>query len=141
MFDYGLYGEKDDEAKRFAFVSMPSPPDPVAIDDWKGRGITPIPYSPDNDHAELTNTLQRWSDLSAINGKQRQIDAELKRIVRERRSTASDNARDLFDHLIRRSSWNERVRIGSLVSKAGADLEWLDAILAISTEPRTETEK
>jgi NAD-dependent SIR2 family protein deacetylase len=128
----------DDLKERFAFVSMAEPTDPVAIEDWKGRGITPIPYSMASGHAALTKTLQRWSDLSAINGKQTRIDAELKRIVRQSRATASEADRDLFDHLVRRGSSNERDRIASLVSNAGAILEWLDAILAIRARPARE---
>ena len=128
----------DDLRERFAFVSMSEPTDPVTIEDWKGRGITPIPYSSANGHAALMETLRRWSDLSAINGKQTRINAELKRIVRDSRATASEADRDLFDHLIRRSSSNERNRIASLVSNAGAGLDWLDAILAIDAGPARE---
>ncbi len=127
-----------DLKERFAFVSMPESPDPVAIDDWKGRGITPIPYSSTNNHVALTETLRRWSVLSAVNGKQRFIDAELKRIVRKSRATALEAHRDLFDHLIRRSSPIERIRIASLVSKVRADLDWLDAIDVICAEPARE---
>lgn len=51
----------DDLKERFAFVGMSSPHDPVEVADWRGRGITPIPYSPANDHSILTGTLKRWS--------------------------------------------------------------------------------
>ncbi len=117
---------------------MPESPDPVAIEDWKGRGITPIPYSSTNNHVALTETLRRWSVLSAVNGKQRFVDAALKRIVRDSRATASDAHRDLFDHLIRRSSSIEQSRIASLVSQVNADLDWLDEIAAICAEPARE---
>ena len=66
------------------------------------------------------------------------MDAEVKRIVRTKRRAASDPDRDLFDHLIRRSDWNERVRLSALASKKGADLGWLDAITAIASEKDRE---
>jgi hypothetical protein len=122
-----------DLKERFAFVGIGNP-DPVGLEDWKGRGITPIPYSEADDHYALLGTLERWAALSAINGKRSRVDAEVKRIVRINRSAASDPDRDLFDHLIRRSDSNERVRLSDLASKQKADLGWLDAIVAISAE-------
>jgi len=126
----------DDLKERFAFVGMESSPNAIEIEDWKGRGITPIPYSSAGKHAALTNTLLRWSELSAINGNPKRIDAELKRLVRTPRSTATEADRDLFDHLIRRSATNERNRMAALVSKAGAGIEWLEAIAAVGREPK-----
>jgi hypothetical protein len=78
--------------------------------------------------------LERWAALSAINGKRSLVDAEVKRIVRTNRGTASEADRDLFDHLIRRSDPSERVRLSALASKYKADLGWLDAITLIATE-------
>jgi len=123
----------DDLKERFTFVGT-SAPDPVGLEDWKGRGITPIPYDAANGHSALLDTLARWADLSAINGKRSLIDAEVKRIVRTNRGATSDADRDLFDHLIRRSDSNERVRLSALASKQNADLGWLDAIAAIAAE-------
>jgi len=123
---------------RFSFVGG-TPPDPFELEDWKGRGITPIPYDSANNHATLLRTLQRWADLSAINGRRRVIDAAVKRIVRTRRSAASDADRDLFDHLVRRSDSSERVRLSTLASNRKADLGWLDAIAAITSERERES--
>jgi len=123
----------DDLKERFTFVGT-SAPDPVALEDWKGRGITPIPYDAANAHLALLGTLERWAALSAINGKRSLVDTEVKRIVRTNRGAASDVDRDLFDHLIRRSDSNERVRLSALASKQRADLGWLDAIAAIAAE-------
>ncbi len=122
-----------DLKERFTFVGA-SAPDPVALEDWRGRGITPIPYDAANVHSALHRTLERWAAFSAINGKRRLIDVEIKRIVRTNRGAAADSDRDLFDHLIRRSDSNERVRLSALVSKQKADLGWLDAIVEISAE-------
>ncbi len=128
----------DDLKERFAFVGTQWPPDPVTVADWKGRGITPIPYPHDDNHAALTQVLRRWSKLSGINGKPDQINRELKRIVRQSRSVATEADRDLFDHLVRRSSSGERVRIAEAVSKAGAAFDWVEPILEITREPSRE---
>ncbi len=123
----------DDLKERFTFVGN-SAPDPVALEDWKGRGITPIAYDAANGHSALLKTLERWAALSAINGKRRFIDAEVKRIVRTKRGAANDSERDLFDHLIRRSASSERARLSALASKQKADFGWLDAIVEIATK-------
>ena len=117
----------DDLKERFTFVGTDTP-DPTALEDWRGRGITPVPYDARNSHSALLNVLQRWADLSAINGKKGAIDKELTRIVNETRGRASEADRDLFDHLIRRSSSNERVRMAAMLSKRRADLGWLNAM-------------
>jgi hypothetical protein len=127
-----------DLRERFAFVGMPEPFDPVVMADWKGRGITPVPYDSANDHAALEAGLVRWSKLSAINGSRDKRDQELRRIVRTPRAEATEPDRDLFDHLVRRSDSNERVRISELISKAGADIEWLDAFLDVGGERARE---
>jgi hypothetical protein len=126
-----------DLKERFTFVGIDSP-DPVGFEDWKGRGITPIHYSSADNHLKLYKTFERWAGLSAINGKRSRVDAEVRRIVKTNRATSPDIDRDLFDHLIRRSDANERVRLSELASKTKADLGWLDAITAISAEPDRE---
>lgn len=123
----------EDLKERFTFVGA-RVPDPVGLEDWKGRGITPIPYDAANGHSALHDTLERWAALSAINGKRSIVDTEVKRIVRSNRGAASDADRDIFDHLIRRSDANDRVRLSALASKNKADLAWLDAIAAIAKE-------
>jgi hypothetical protein len=126
-----------DLEERFAFVGA-SEPDPVGLEDWKGRGITPIPYDTANDHLALRDALERWAALSASNRKRSLVDAEVKRIVRKNRGAAGDPDRDLFDHLIRRSDSKERVRLSALASKQKADLGWLDAITEIASEDNRE---
>lgn len=123
----------DDLKERFTFVGNGGP-DPVALEDWKGRGITPIHYDSADKHSMLLQVLERWAELSPVNGRRRLVDTEIKRIVRLSRSAASDADRDLFDHLIRRSDPNERVRLSTLASHANADLTWLDAIADIASE-------
>jgi NAD-dependent SIR2 family protein deacetylase len=127
----------DDLKERFTFVGAESP-DPVVVEDWKGRGITPIAYDSKDKHQVLLDLLERWAALSAINGRPRKVDAEVKRIVKTIRSAANESDRDLFDHLVRRGSTSERVRLASLASKAGADIGWLDAIAEIASERESE---
>lgn len=121
----------DDLKERFTFTSSP---DPIGLEDWKGRGITPINYESAEDHKALCNTLERWADLSAISGKPHLVDAEVKRIVSTNRDSANDADRDLFDHFIRRSDSSERARLSALASRHKADLGWLDAIASIVAE-------
>lgn len=123
----------DDLKERFTFTGH-RVADPVATEDWKGRGITPIVYDSNGHHAVLSQTLERWAELSAVNGNPKVVDGQIKRIVKRGRATASDSDRDLFDHLIRRSDSTERARLAALASTAGADLGWLDAIITVTTE-------
>ncbi len=122
----------DDLKERFTFTSTS---DLVELEDWKGRGITPIQYDANDNHHALRATLERWAALSAINGKKTLVDAALRRIVKADRRSAKDVERDLFDHFFRRNTTSERARMSALVSDAGAGIDWLDAILQISAEP------
>ncbi|CAB1276884.1 SIR2 family protein [Candidatus Nitrosacidococcus tergens] len=126
----------DDVKERFSFVGTSERDRAVLAEDWKGRGITPILYDNDsqNKHQALLDLLERWAELSAVNGNRRKVDAEIKRIVKSARFTAAESDRDLFDHLIRRGSTDERARLSKLASKAKADMAWLDAIIAIVLE-------
>jgi hypothetical protein len=127
-----------DIKERFIFVGTDGTPDPISLADWRNRGLTPIPYDSANSHAALLQTLERWAALSAINGSRRSIDAEIKRLVRQRRGVASDAERDLFDHLLRRSDSNERVRLSELISRQKANFGWLAAITKIAGEIERE---
>jgi NAD-dependent SIR2 family protein deacetylase len=127
----------DDLKERFTFVGFETP-DPVLVEDWKGRGITPIAYESKGRHQSLLDLLERWAELSAVNGKSGKVDAEVKRIVKTPRNAADESDRDLFDHLFRRGNTSERVRLSSLASKSAADTGWLDAIAEISSERESE---
>ena len=122
-----------DLKERFTFFGSATH-DPVALEDWKARGITPISYDSKNGHEILHRTLERWAELTAINGKTAAVDKEIHRIVRVSRAVAPESDRDLFDHLLRRSNDSERNRLSALASDAKADLGWLDAIMSIYTE-------
>lgn len=126
-----------DIKERFTFIGMRAS-DPVAMEDWKGRGIVPIPYDDAEDHAALHHVLERWASLSAINGKRSVVDSEMRRIVKTPRAASMDADRDLFDHLLRRGNTNERIHLSALASKAKADASWLDAIAGVLAEPDRE---
>jgi hypothetical protein len=123
----------DDLKERFTMIGTHSP-DPAGMEDWKSRGITPIPYDAASSHSALLATLIRWADISAVNGKQALIDSEIKRIVKKNRTDAAEADRDLFDHLVRRANANERIRLSRLASQSGADLSWLSTITSLSAE-------
>jgi hypothetical protein len=127
----------DDLKERFTFIGMGAS-DPVAMEDWKGRGITPIPYDGADRHVALRDVLERWASLSAINGKRSVVDSEIRRIVKSPRAALPDADRDLFDHLFRRGNTSERIRLSALASKAKADVGWLDAIAGVLTESDRE---
>lgn len=127
-------GRFDDLKERYIFVGS-GEADDIAMEDWRARGIEPIRYdASDRDHTVLLRTLQRWAELSAITGKQKIVDREIRRIVKLRRADASDADRGLFDHLFRRISPDERVHLAKAASEAGAEPAWLDAIMTVSAE-------
>ena len=85
--------------------------------------------------------MAKWAEFSAINGNKSRVDSELKEIVKTKRAEASEEDRDSFDHFIRRSDANERIRLSKLVSKHKADLGWLDAIVAVSSDESRESRR
>lgn len=123
-----------DLKERFTFFGGPKPADAVVVEDWRGRGITPISYDEHNFHDELRRTIARWAALSAVNGERHVLDQTLRGVVRSPRNISAESAKDLFDHIVRRSDPNERIRIARLISDAGASLDWLDAISDVSKE-------
>ena len=124
----------DDLKDRFVFVGTGNA-DPVTLEDWRARGIVPIHYdASDQHHSVLLRTLNRWADLSAINGKQRSVDREIQRIVKAKRADAPDADRGLFDHLFRRINPSERVHLTEVATAAGAEPAWFDAIMSVSAE-------
>ena len=127
----------DDLKERFTFVGSNSP-DPVGDEDWRARGITPISYDNAQHHSALLKTLERWAELSAINGTPNAVDAEIKRIVKRARNASPDAERDLFDHLVRRADHSERTRLAALASKSGADMAWGNAVIDVALERRND---
>lgn len=126
-----------DLKERFAFVGMTPPFDPVQLADWRGRGITPIPYESSNSHRVLGDSLRGWAELSP-NAPQRNLSRTLRQIAATPRASASDNARDLLDYLVRRSSRSERLDIVRQLSSAGASPDWLTSVASVTRERRAE---
>ena len=125
-----------DLKERFIFVSGHKD-DPIALEDWRARGITPIRYDSDGkDHSQLKHTVVQWARFTSANGKSNHLDRAVKDIVKTSRTEAGDEQRDLFDHIIHRSDPQERRRLSALISAHGADLGWLDAIVDLSLNER-----
>lgn len=126
-----------DLKERFAFVGMSHPFDEATLEDWKGRGITPIPYSEVDDHGVLGKLLVRWADLSPHLPSEPAVDSEVKRITAVKRSLVSQQYQDLFDHFIRRGNAVDASRIAREISATGSDFEWQNAISAVLSERRS----
>lgn len=119
----------DDLKERFIFIGCEDPDDKVVSADWKGRGITPIPYSQADKHSILPKTFERWAEFSMHNGKPNRIKKELRRIVSQKRSLATDIDKDLFDYFLRRGNPEERAKLSLFISECNADFDWLDALI------------
>jgi hypothetical protein len=123
-----------DLKERFTFLGTEKI-DAVEIEDWRGRGITPIRYSSADGHVELRKLLTRWADLLGNNNSPKRLDSEIKRIASLKHGDATEDDRTLFAHLIRRSDPVERARLSALASNQQADFAWLDSIAAVALEP------
>ena len=123
-----------DIKKRYVFTPSSSP-DPVALVDWRARGILPIEYNSNSRHVTLSATLARWAQLSVHNGRRDVVEAELRRIVKKPRTMADVSDQDLFDHLFRRDP-GEHVKLATFVSELKADITWLNAIVDVCQEAK-----
>jgi hypothetical protein len=124
----------EDMKERFIIISGTGTADPVQIEDWKGRGITPVYYDSRGHHTTLVNLLGRWADLSGVNGNPRLVEREIQRLVAIPRRAATLQDQDLFDHLVRRGNESERIRLIAFAAKHHADTDWLDAALKVVAE-------
>lgn len=124
----------DDLKERFTFVGGEVPADDIQMFDWKGRGITPIPYDDSNGHKALADTLAIWSKFSAVNGNQVNIEAAIKKIIRKRPSEVQDYERDLIEHFIRRGNKSERERIMGFISNQKPHIDWLSTVESVLQE-------
>jgi NAD-dependent SIR2 family protein deacetylase len=135
---YLLNAVASDEARfsdikdRYVFTPSSSP-DPVALVDWRARGILPIEYDSKNQHEALRTTLERWAKFSVHSGRRSLVEAELRRIVKKPRALAQVEDQDLFAHLFRRDP-GERVRLAAFISGLNADIGWLELISEVCNE-------
>ncbi len=127
----------EDHKERFSFVGLDDK-NPALSEEWRKRGITPITYDTTDNHVELLQLLENWAALSVHNGKEKVVESKLKRIVRKKRSEASESDVDLIDHLVRRASSDERIRLARIIAKNSTSMDWADAIVSIMNEPRVE---
>ena len=123
-----------DLKERFVFVGCQNY-NPVELEDWRSRGLTPIPYEIQNGtHDELSNTLKCWAELSTSSSNRRRVQSVIRRLSKTTRRVTSQSERDLFDYFIRRSHSAERNQICLFLSSQKADTEWLDAITDVVLE-------
>jgi len=115
---------------RYAFIPT-NTFDQIETEYWKGRGINPIYYNIDpteQDHSALEFTFSRWAAL-VDRKKQNAFNLrELKRIVRNNPSQASEAAKDCFELIIDISPQSRRIKYIKEISKSGAAFEWLDLL-------------
>ncbi len=134
-----------DLKERFIFVPFKgNEPDQTELADWKGRGLTPIPYPRADSHRKLAFTLETWANLfgktPSLDGghetvTERRIRKTLERITEAPLNEVSDEDRSLFDHLIRREVHTRRAELASRLGELRRDYEWLDRILAVIRRP------
>ena len=130
-----------DLKERFIFVPFKGrEPNQTELADWKGRGLTPIPYPRVDRHRQLAITLETWANLfektpSLGDGHEtvteRRIRETLERITEAPLGEVSDEDRSLFDHLIRREQPPRQAQLASHLGKLRRDYEWLDRILEV----------
>ena len=134
-----------DLKERFVFVPFKgNEPDQVEIADWKGRGVTPVPYSSAESHRQLAVALEVWADLFENTQRlgagnetltEERVRETIERITESPRREASDVERGLFDHLIRRSGATRRAQLASCLGELRRSYGWLDAMLEVIREP------
>ena len=128
-----------DIRERYVFLDTTNH-DRVAMEDWKARGLSPIPYDPVDCHAALHQTIDRWATLSAIVADEGAVDCEVRRLVASPWAETDSAQRDLFEHIVRREGTRERQRLSRLVSDSDADLGWLNAIVRVCKEKGSRQE-
>lgn len=131
-----------DLKERFVFVSCEgNDADQVTLADWKGRGLTPIPYSSSEGHRELAATLATWADLfektQSLEGggetvTERRVRGLVGRITDTSLIEASDEERGIFDHVIRREGRTRRAQLAKYLGDLKRDYGWLDRILEVT---------
>lgn len=137
-----------DLKERFAFVAVKGRPDgpnggeiEAQMATWRGRGITPIPFDCSNGYRALPDALSAWADLSP-HGLREKTDRVLQTILRRNVAGTSEESSSLFDHLFRRGTDGDQVRIAIAARGGRADPAWLDRMAEIAREggPRVDRE-
>ena len=129
-----------DIKERFCFVGENST-DPAVLADWHARGITPIPYSDDDGHAELRDVLRLWAKLSPINGRAEDTHKTIRRIVRKPLADTEEADRELFAHLFRRGDRRERSGMADVIASTKAEPGWLTLMNEVARERNARRER
>jgi NAD-dependent SIR2 family protein deacetylase len=121
--------------ERFVFVGNQSE-DLALMEDWKGRGITPIGYDNSAGHKALHDALSKWADMSNIGiSLSTKEEKELKKFFKSHPSQLSDEDGGLLDFLIRRSDSADIKKIALIANSVKAAPAWLDYINNIYLNP------
>lgn len=114
--------------ERFAFVGNPQE-DLAQMEDWKGRGITPIGYDSSLEHKALHDVLREWANISSI-GVRLTANEErvLKNLFRSEPSLLDDKQNDYLSFILRRSDIADIKKIASIANSVKANPAWLDYI-------------
>lgn len=123
-----------DLRERYAFVAIDPSSETDILEDWRARGITPIPYSTAKNHQQLSDTLVAWARFSTIVGDSKLPERVVRRLTRVQRAKQNDADRDLVDFLLRRSEPSMRECLVAVATSAGADRDWLDAFIEIGRD-------
>ena len=125
------------DANRFHDIKRPYilVPDNSAtrLSDLKGRGLTPITYSDDNNHIELTTTMERWAAMSTKQGAKRVLIPVLRRTRHRPVSASIPSDVHLISHLVKRGSPDDRRRLASAAGRMSHP-SWLSQMLVTATE-------
>lgn len=119
-----------DIKRAYIFVSDS---DATRLSDLKGRGLTPITYSADNNHIELTTTMERWAAVSTRQGAQRVLVPVLRRMRRQPVSVSIPSDVHLISYLIKRGNSEERNKLASAAGHRSHP-SWLSQMLVTVTE-------
>ena len=125
------------DANRFHDIKRPyifvSDKNATRLSDLRGRGLTPITYSDDNNHIELTTTMKRWAAMSTEHGAQRVLAPILRRTRHRPVGASTPSDVHLISHLIKRGSPEDRRRLASAAGRMSHP-SWLNQMLVTAAE-------
>lgn len=114
--------------ERFAFVGNPQE-DLAQMEDWKGRGITPIGYDSSSGHKALHDVLHEWANISNIGvSLTTSEERTLKSLFKSNPSLLDDKHKDYLSFILRRSDIADMKKIASIANSVKANPVWLDYI-------------
>lgn len=114
--------------ERFVFVGNQQE-DLAQMEDWKGRGITPIGYDNSSEHKALHDVLHQWASIANI-GVSLTANEEktLKKLFKSDPSLLDDQDKDYLSFILRRSDMVDVKKIAHIANSVKAKPVWLDYI-------------